>query len=230
MAASWQQCALTNTLPKAPSAPTLSAMGNFTLGRWFGLLITCLVLSACSGDQENGPSCGTFNACGGDIVGTWEWQTSCGDATPSSSACESTLTPEMLVASNTVIISADGTINATMVSADVDYTATYNAACFSTITGQPKTDADVVQLCNDMNAVSDTNLTASCAMEGTSCVCSYQSRSQTRSTTSTFTTSGNTILSTDAEGNASTNSYCVSGSTLTLSLSTANAFAIYEKH
>src|SRR5437762_2423733 len=75
------------------------------------LFATAGVLAGCGGSGGDRTACGDFDACGGDVTGTWSVQALCGTETVSIPGCSSevTLALDGIEASGTRTFNADMT-------------------------------------------------------------------------------------------------------------------------
>jgi hypothetical protein len=160
--------------------------------------------------------CGGNVACGGNLVGTWNIEDLCVESATSTmtgSTCSG-------IGVSTSGLRESGTIT---FNADLTYTsnATISGSLSETVPSSCLTTGGVTVSCAQLNAgfqpASDGGLAGSCVSGGGgSCVCSFQFPSQTSMESGTYSISGSTVTNTPTAGTASSSSYCVQGSTLTL--------------
>ena len=184
-------------------------------------------------DAAVGGSC-SFTACGGNLVGTWRFASSCGSVSSASCAPAQNITLAQAGNEATYVFASDGTFSATA-SGNWSQTLRYPAGCITSLS-----DAGTTQACAALeeafrSAVQNVDsgvpvgpITFTCVVDGNqACVCSEMySFSSPLIQTGTYTTTGNqvtvTVTSSSFDAGAGNggapapSEYCVSGNTLTL--------------
>jgi hypothetical protein len=155
----------------------------------------------------SGPSCsGTFTPCGGNLVGTWAYQITCGTAALATTQCPgaSMTSPQP---SGTFTFNADGTYSLHLTTEESG-TETVPASCLAGVTS-----------CNQLDSTISTSgidiaVTACSGDASQGCTCTV-SESGTLTETGTYTTAGNGFTTTASGGAAGApTEYCVMGATL----------------
>jgi hypothetical protein len=162
-------------------------------------------------------TCGNSAACGGNVVGTWKITSSCVSVNASASTMNSQC-PGETVSSSNVRVSGSVTYNA-----DGTYTSTGTTSGFITVNIPQSclTINGVTVTCAQITQASQANPTAGVTLNcsGTSgCTCTESIADQTSDETGTYTTTAAGVLTqTPTSGTASSDDYCVKGTTMTLS-------------
>lgn len=160
-------------------------------------------------------SCGKLEPCGGSVVGSWKLTDGCANSAALDSEFASSTCPTATASLGSVSSSGTLTFNA-----DMTYTMT-NAAIDATLDiGLPSTCLSGASCAELGSALSAEGLTGSCT-GSSSCACSatqtsFVSPSGTNDDTGTYTLSGQTIVLTSSDANADTMTmdYCVQGTFL----------------
>lgn len=191
-----------------------SAAATTRLGR--GARATCLaflVSMGCDGSKGSGagvPACGSFNACGGSVVGAWKYPPTieCGpgsttDPTPPTPIpCTGYTKTGDVQLTGSVTFSADGTWRTSMVF-DGAYQIAYPVGCAG------------ISTCPASVSEPGVSMTCSETPPGT-CHCEYVfDNYSATSQGGTYTTSGGKLTTVEAsDGAEDTVDYCVQGNTL----------------
>jgi hypothetical protein len=169
-----------------------------------------------SAGTGGGASCNADAACGGDIVGVWEFASACNlDGPRPEGFCSQQTVVSQVSVTGTYTFGADGT--ATF---DGTYTGTVNeilpAACLvDPLSTCAALDADVKQRVAAPGSVYKSAACTAASSGGCACVWSFKT---TATTSATYTTTGSTLtLTNTSSGTTGTSSYCVQGSTLVIS-------------
>lgn len=163
-----------------------------------------------AGGSNVGVTCGAVQPCGGSIAGTWKVASACfaKDASLDASGICATASIQLTTISavGSTSYGADGTYQTTG-TIKIGLQLTVPASCFAT--GETCADIDMgfAQEQQDMTITSH-----SCAMSGSSCVCTIESQQGDES--GTYSTSGTTLTTTATGGQPSDDSYCVQGNML----------------
>jgi hypothetical protein len=170
----------------------------------------CVAAFGCSSSSSSGgggPDCTSFNACGGNVVGTWNVTKACVGGTPNplASQCPSSTAQISENASGAVTFKSDGTYSSTITTSAVE-DVTLPASCLPG-------GATCAQLQTAINQQGDggagsTTGTCTAAPSG-GCSCHVTVAGGGGSTNGTYSTSGTTIT---IDGTPSP--YCVQGSGL----------------
>ncbi len=181
-----------------------------------------------TGDAGVNPSCSSFTACAGNLVGAWRLTSVCGFLIPTN--CPQGIAVEETASGLTYTFRDDGTFSFSLAApATLSETLHYPLACLTGVV-----DAGIAQACEAyQNAVRDSQQNAdggspigmvttfTCAMEGSDrCTCNLVfTYTATAATAGTYTTSANQIILDVADAGAGPTTwgeYCVSGGTFTL--------------
>jgi hypothetical protein len=198
------------------------------------VLAACCAFAGCGSSGKRTDNCAAFSACGGNIVGTWNYVSGC--ATFMSATCpdEHTMTTPAPGAVATYTFGSDGTFTYTF-SGGANETINYSLGCLSAFTdaGIPQACADVQSLYRmsvgqDAGSGSAQIASATCsAGQNQTCNCTLAFSSLPQQMQSgSYTISGNqvTITTPSANGGApdpgTPTDYCVSGNKLTIHLVT----------
>jgi hypothetical protein len=164
-----------------------------------------------------------FEACGGDVVGSWRVRTVCFDSVQAILPALSE--PECSDAVRTVSTRAAGSYRfdddgsaMTNVGIALDLDTLWSDACVQALTGDPSSTASAV--CNDLEGEYNTNPgieTAACRNESSGCSCKITS------VPSSVQSSGNYTLIDDTidNGSGAPDPYCVDGDVMRISVSEA---------
>jgi hypothetical protein len=181
-----------------------------------GLGLVALV-TACGGTTTSGGGSSACSvACGGDVVGRWEFVSYCGSNVQQTSNGNCTTTVERLTAAvtGTLEYRLDGTYSMSGTSSGT-VRLTYSQACltYGTLT---ITCDQFSQMLQTQAAGADGGLTsASCAsVTGGACVCTFAVVGQPMAITGTYVTSGSVL--TMVETSVSQDDYCVQDDRLTV--------------
>jgi len=180
-----------------------------------GALVAALLPAGCG--SSGGVSCpATLTPCGGNIVGTWTYETACGVSALATMSCPGATTNITPGASGTFTFNADGTFTQVLNVSEAG-SATLPASC---LTSAPSCAAlDSTSSSSGLSIVVS-GCTGNIAQ---SCTCSF-SETGTLTVTGKYTTAGNNVTMISAGSATGTASpYCVSGSVLELSLSTSTS-------
>ena len=181
----------------------------------------CSVVALGCGDTDDGRNCGDTSACGGDIAGSWKVTSSCltSDATAMADmGCEGIKSDvRSLSASGTVAFNGDMTYQQSLTLSGV-VGVTVPASCL-TQSGLTLTCAQLQQSL-EANAAGRGYESVACS-GSKGCDCTMNLIPQTAASAGTYSTSGGTLTQTEDGGAPEEGSYCVKGSTLTLSPSDA---------
>jgi hypothetical protein len=163
-----------------------------------------------------GVTCASNASCGGNIIGTWSIAQTCNLKTTMPTTCtEETYAVSDQAQTGTLDFRADGTVAETLRSTGTIMDL-LPPACLT----NGETCADVDATFRNLVTTGSIYTSASCADSAGTCKCTLMF--ETNSTTSaTYATSGSTFTVT-SNGDASTGTYCVTGSALVISLSTTS--------
>lgn len=172
--------------------------------------------TASSGTSPTGGgTCGTVQPCGGNVVGTWKAADACITGAPTSV----TMGTCTVATSYSIEVSGTATFNTNMTytaDAQITITTTLNlpASCL--------TQQGITLMCADLSGLigasadTDAGGNTSCVSASTGgCACTLIETNAATASAGMYTTSGDTITTTDSTGGSaspSTSSYCVSGS------------------
>ncbi len=166
---------------------------------------------------DGGPGGGTCTSnasCGGDIVGAWTIVQACNAKASKSKTCGAeTYTVSNPVQSGTLTFRADGTatevLRTTGTLADV-----LPPIC---LTNAAQTCADIEASYRELVQSGAGYTSASCADNAGTCECAL-GFDTTTNVSGTYTTSGSTLTVVTNGGSSSSQTYCVTGSTLIISV------------
>ena len=169
-----------------------------------------------AGTVGGGASCNANAACGGDIVGVWEFAATCNldGPRPEGFCSEQTVVSQASV-TGTYAFRGDGT--ATF---DGTFSGTVNdvlpAVCLvDPLTTCTALDADVKQRVAEPGSTYKSAACTAASSGGCACVWSFET---TVTNSATYTTMGSTLTVTNTSSGATgTSSYCVQGSSLVIS-------------
>jgi hypothetical protein len=173
-----------------------------------GLLVAC-------GGGSDAETCGDFTPCGGDLVGDWSLQSSCGTAKVVPPTCSAGITIDFAgleLAGTETYTSTNTLVQDLEISGS--FLMHWPAACLTvggiTVTCAQLTAASMASMGMGMD---DSIERLSCVAERQGCACTATAKRQKAMSTSSYQISGNTFTVT---GNGETLSYeyCVAGSTL----------------
>ncbi len=165
-----------------------------------------------------GNDCQTTPPCGGNIVGTWKIISACETGQPPESdggGCAQTAEVDSINASGSITYNPDGTYELT-IGASVSETVTLSSGC---LVGGP-----TPLTCQDLSGTASTGVgteSESCTTTSTGCSCQISANVPATQGTGTYVTSGTTLTMMGAD--EETDGYCVSGNTLSLDRSDADA-------
>ena len=182
------------------------------------LVSVVTVTTGCKDSSQGsgaGGACGSFTACGGDVVGQWKVKDMCFDD-PQAITADATNEPECrtirsfdLHASGTYQFTADGNAVAD-VRFTIDMDAVWTGACLTAVAKGAA--VDLAATCTRLKANYAQNpkfAGASCMVEGTACSYIITSVENHSTRSGPYTIKGNTL---NEEDGSST--YCVEGSAL----------------
>lgn len=184
-----------------------------------GSVFLALVASGCGGTADDeAASCGDTSECGGDIVGQWKITSSCldlagTDVSESMNCPGLTSEAKEVGMSGTVAYNRDLTFQAN-VTMTGSLAVNVPAACLT----QGAITLTCEQLRQSLAASAADNGFESVSCSGSSgCSCTLKLIPQVQTTSGTYSTAGGKVTQLEAGGTPDQNSYCVKGSTLTLS-------------
>jgi hypothetical protein len=175
------------------------------------------LIASCGGSSPGGGagagSCTSNASCGGDIVGTWTITQACNVKSVKATVCaDQTYAVSDQVQTGTFAFRADGTATQ-MVRTTGTIAEVFPPACLATgIMTCAETDASY----REQVRTGSTYTSASCADNAGSCECDL-TFDTTTNVSGTYTTSGSTFT-VMGNGNSSTGSYCVTGSTMIINV------------
>jgi len=167
------------------------------------------------GGGAGSDSCGQVEPCGGNIVGTWKLSDACANSAALNSDLSSTTCPSATATLAGVTPTGSITFNSNMT-----YTITSAAINVSLDIGIPASCLNG-ETCAEVSAALQADVAGSSCAGTSSCTCnatetSYLSPSSTNSDSGTYMISGETVILTSSDANADTSTmdYCVQGSDL----------------
>lgn len=177
------------------------------------LFLSSWGLMSCGGSSDGaGGSCGMVQPCGGDIVGTWKFAASC-------IVDQSVLGLDATQICDTATINAENSVISGIATFKTDMT--YSVSLTSTPKFKLTVPNDCLQgaACADLQTAITTDpssdvQSASCATQGSACVCNVVSKSMSDTETGTYTTSGSTLTSGPTAAQQDDTPYCVQGNQL----------------
>ena len=188
------------------------------------LLIATCTLAACGDDDSSpggGGDCGSFSACGGDLVGDWEVQDVCFEnpealftGAVDEPACDDAFRGLDVDASGSYSFGDDGN-GSSSVTLSMTIDTRWTEACISAIANGA--EVDINEACDALQTeyMGQAEFEAAdCSVSGTACNCLLTAAERTVTGMGTYRVQGNALV--DADGN---NPFCVEGDTLTLSIS-----------
>ncbi len=185
--------------------------------------IVSLFLAGCGGSSSGAGSgsCGEPSGCGGDVTGSWKITSSCLQLELSMddmSCAGITRKVSDVTVTGTATYNSDKTYQASLTVSAL-FEMNLPAACLT----QQNVTLTCAQLQQSLQGDAAANGFESVSCTGSSgCVCSLKLTPQTASSSGTYSTSGGTITQTETGGTPDDSSYCVQGSTLTLSAGSAD--------
>lgn len=175
-------------------------------------LSACILSAGCSGSTSSGggPNCSSFNACGGNIAGTWRVTSECvgSQYNPFAANCPSATFSESASVSGTLAFNTDGTYTITDMGSATG-ALSIPSSCLSV--GGATLTCDQLQA--DFNGDGGTGTTATCSTTSSGCSCQLHANQASMTENGTYTTSGSNLTLT-SNGVSSTAPYCVQGSGL----------------
>jgi len=169
-----------------------------------------------AGTGGGGATCNANAACGGDIIGVWEFAATCNlDGPRPEGFCSQQTVVSQVSVTGTHTFRADGT--ATF---DGTFSGTVNdvlpAACLvDPLPTCTALDADLKQRVAAPGSAYKSAACTAASSGGCACVWSVET---TATSSATYTTAGSTLtLTNTSSGTTGTSSYCVQGSTLVIS-------------
>ena len=170
------------------------------------------------GGGGNVPACGAFSSCGGDIAGTWTFDGVCTEGDITSAMMDTSgLPPECsdIIKSFSLNISgtltyANGTETSDM-TLNMSVKVLYSSACIGAEAGMPVTATQ--SLCDTISssASSTDGPTMTCKLASGGCDCNM-TMTESSQGSETYTVSGSTLTYSDGD----TLEFCVSGNNLTV--------------
>ena len=185
---------------------------RWLVGSCFAAVLS--LVGACGGGD--GVSCGTFAACGGDLVGTWTLEATCGaDDLAPPEICPTATVTSNVTQSGTVSFGADNVYTENITSSGSG-TVTFPASCLSEFQ---------ITSCDQLSSAED-GVTCT-GNPSSSCACNV-TIDETSNNTGTYTTSGNTVTTTTGDG-TTVIEYCVDGSTMKARQQGDTIFIVFSK-
>jgi hypothetical protein len=172
-------------------------------------LATCVLASGCSSGSTSGSgggNCSSFTACGGNVVGTWNFTKACvtGASNPLAMSCPSSTYSVSESLGGSVTFTATTYTSTTSGTANESFTIP--SSCLNGAT------CDQLQMGLQQP---DAGATGACTSSSGGCSCTVTATAPSTSENGTYATSGNTITLTPANGGTSNPAqYCVQGNTL----------------
>jgi hypothetical protein len=174
------------------------------------------LLLGCGGDGT-GSQCGGSSSCGGNVVGSWDISELCfqnATAMVSGSCPAAQIDASGLRETGTIAFQGDLTYASTgVISGSI--TEIIPTSCLSS--------GGISPSCDQLNGLLQTFVqsdmsfsSASCQNAQGGCACTFQLSPQTTTETGTYSTAGSVLTTQPSSGTASTASYCVQGSTMTV--------------
>ncbi len=183
-----------------------------------------IVASGCGGETSKASQCGSIDACGGDLTGSWKVTAICASVSPGSAltagqsnslpaACGDTIAQAFDRATygkSDVTATFSGTQLHEVGSIDVDFSLTYTSACLSAL-GAPTADEST---CNEIagGITSGDQGSTTCVVASGGCSCAA-SISQSVDVTGSYQIQGNAFVT---DNGMFTSDYCVTGDTATV--------------
>ena len=174
------------------------------------------LLLGCGGDGT-GSQCGGNSSCGGNVVGSWDISELCFQQAASmvSGSCPGAqIDASGLRESGTIAFQGDLTYSSTAVISG-SITEIIPTTCFSS--------GGITPSCDQLNSLLQTFVqgdmsfsSASCQNAQGGCACTFQLSPQTNTETGSYSTAGAVLTTLPNSGTASSASYCVQGSTMTV--------------
>ena len=192
-----------------------SMMSTFRDAVSIVIVMAGMSLPGCGGG--GGSQCGGSSTCGGNVVGNWNISDVCIQSTAgmvSGSCPQLQIDAAGLRETGTVAFQSDRTYASTA-TVSGSLTEVIPTSC---LTGQGVT-ADCAQLNALLMTFVQSDMTfssASCTSATGGCACTFQVAPQTNTESGTYSTSGAILTTQPSNGAASTASYCVQGSTMTV--------------
>jgi hypothetical protein len=189
--------------------------------KWVGVLAAACLATACSDSNDDGGSCASFSACGGDVQGSWQLDSICAvglveqlnsQVAAQHPECDGTYKTASIDVEGTVAF--DATTQTPNLVMTIDTRLTLTADCLSAQADRTVVLSDSICSLFAQGASStdaDKTATTQCTFTGGNCECDVHISSPT-GTAEPYTISGTTIVS----GSESPADYCVQGDTLTL--------------
>jgi len=223
------------------SGGSIPGSGGSTLGSGGNLGIADAATDQ-PGANRDGPvasnSCPAFTPCGGDLIGTWNLASECISFSSTSGDCTLSMGgADISGLWGRYIFNADGTATFSM-SGTTDVTLRYSAGC---LLGSPSPEqgcADLQQAIvqqmgwlNDAGSPAVTVDKIECSMHEDACLCEEVIGRPEYSYTLGYTTSGNQlfIYPPGDAGAPDAISYCVSGNTLTIPMSSNDGYMTFSR-
>jgi hypothetical protein len=182
--------------------------------------------AAGGGDGSGGGSCSAFEACGGDVVGTWNVKDVCYegflklfDAELEEPECDGTFRSVDAQVSGTYTFSKDGTLSQDL-TLQVDIDTLWSKSCLSAIAGGASVDIDAT--CKSLENTYSMQAEfegASCSVKGSACACLITSTPMAEMSSGAYKVQGKNLV--DVMDGDST-PFCVAGDTLTLSATSSS--------
>jgi hypothetical protein len=189
-----------------------------TRGKLMVALLAAAALGGCGGssddDDDGGSSCGTFTACGGDVVGTWTLTNFCTvpDVTDLPAECQNNISVSSSSGSGTYEFTETDYSSSLMLQFTMRWV--FDNACVSALADQSVTMTEAS--CASLEQEYRDRMTAqqvSCSFAGGACLCDFL-------VSNAFNDAGPyTLQGTDIDdGSAVPAHYCVDGDTLKLEI------------
>jgi len=195
----------------------------------------------CGGDDGTGgsatPRCAAFEACGGNVVGTWQSTSFCTsqpleqvmDSTMGEPACSGTYRSVTATLNETITLNADGTYQDTA-AVIMNGRLVLEIPCINALSDSSVTAAQLPSLCSSFqdSLTSQAMFTsATCSVVSNTCACDFGARVDNQAS-GTYAVTGST-LTTDQGGSTT---FCVQGSELTTRSTNGtlgDAFTYYQR-
>jgi hypothetical protein len=190
-------------------------MKALSMGFAIGVTLLGCSSSSNSGSDGAGASCGKVAACGGNIVGTWNFVAGC--ASTSASAASNSACPNESIQSTTVTASGSATFNSDLtysvdVTESVSESLVVPMSCL-TVGGMTISCDEIATVLAGALETDGGGPTTTCTSSGTDCDCNISLSGLSTHETGTYTLSGNSVVTT-AGGTSGGGDYCVQGDTL----------------
>jgi len=190
-----------------------------TVGKGSWIVVLALFWTSCGGGSSNqsGICSGTYSACGGDPTGTWNIAGMCTENSVASilneeygsqaSSCGDIVKSASLTMTGTATYSS-GTITYST-NTVVTSTLSLLSTCISALAGSTVTVSASVCSALQTSMNKSDGMSGTCSLSGSNCSCSL-TQSVSDSSSDTYTVSGSTIT----EGGGDSYDFCVSGNSM----------------